>query len=218
MASRTQKRGLYIVIEGHDGTGKTTQANLLREYLESQGRRVISIKEPGGSPVCEAIRGVLLDGTLPRSAMTNTLLFTANRHELWVNVIEPTINQGIDVISTRNYWSTLAFQGYGEGMDLPIISAIASTFTNSQYMHPDVGIILTYDDLAKRKQRISQRGELKKPDTFESRPPEFQKRVEDGYREIAKTYGIPTIDASQSPESIQREVLQLIRDQKLIDL
>ena len=64
-------RGKYIVIEGGDGTGKTTQADILQEYLESQGKKVINLKEPGGSPVAEAIRSVIVDGTLPRTPMTN---------------------------------------------------------------------------------------------------------------------------------------------------
>lgn len=81
--------GKYIVIEGQDGTGKTTQADYYRPALEKRGIKVIHIKEPGGSPVAEAIRGVILNGSLPRTSMTNALLFTANRHELWHAVIRP---------------------------------------------------------------------------------------------------------------------------------
>ena len=69
-------RGKYIVIEGGDGTGKTTQADILQKYLETQGRTVLHLKEPGGSPIGEAIRSVLLNGTLDRQPITNILLFT----------------------------------------------------------------------------------------------------------------------------------------------
>jgi dTMP kinase len=140
-------RGKYIVIEGGDGTGKTTQADILQKHLESQGKKVIHLKEPGGSPVSEAIRSVLLDGTLERTPMTNILLFTANRHELWHSTIKPALEQGTWVISTRNYWSTLAYQGYGEGMSAAIITAITATFTDKQYMNPDCAVMLTLDDI-----------------------------------------------------------------------
>lgn len=202
--------GKYIVIEGGDGTGKTTQADILQEYLESQGKKVINLKEPGGSPVAEAIRSVLLDGTLERTPMTNILLFTANRHELWHSTIKPALEQGTWVISTRNYWSTLAYQGYGEGMNASIINAITATFTDKDYMNPDHGIMLTLDDINTSKERIKERGAQEKPDTFESRDLEFQQRVLSGYSNIAKTYNLPTISAAQSIEKVASDIKQLL--------
>lgn len=199
-------QGKYIVIEGQDGTGKTTQADLLQEYLEARGITVIHIKEPGGSPVSEATRKVILDSSLPRTSMTNALLFTANRHELWHAVIEPALDAGIWVICTRNYWSTLAYQGYGEGMDLSVISAIAETFTSKDYMQPDYGIILAFDNIAERQKRIAERGQLATPDTFESKESDFQTRVQNAYHSIAKQLAVPVIDASQSIESIQTAI------------
>lgn len=198
--------GKYIVIEGQDGTGKTTQADLLQEHLESKGISVIHIKEPGGSPVAEAIRSVILDGSLPRTPMTNALLFTANRHELWNSVINPALVAGTWVICTRNYWSTLAYQGYGEGMDTAVISAITSAFTSSKYMHPDHAFILAFDDVAGRQQRIAERGQTTTPDTFESKQTDFQVRVQDAYRTIAKDLSIPLLDASQDIPTIQEEI------------
>lgn len=203
-------RGKYIVIEGGDGTGKTTQADILQEYLESQGKTVINLKEPGGSPVSEAIRSVLLDGTLERTPMTNILLFTANRHELWHSTIKPALEQGTWVISTRNYWSTLAYQGYGEGMSASIITAITATFTDKDYMNPDHAIMLTLDDINTSKERIKERGAQEKPDTFESRDLEFQQRVLSGYSHIAKTYNLPTISAAQSIEKVASDIKQLL--------
>lgn len=203
-------RGKYIVIEGGDGTGKTTQADILQAYLESKGVNVIHLKEPGGTPVAEAIRSVIVDGTLDRTPMTNILLFTANRHELWHARIKPELEKGTWVICTRNYWSTLAYQGYGEGMSESVITAITATFTEQAYMNPDYGIILSLDDIAVSKGRISERGALDKPDTFESRDDDFQQRIHNGYLAIAQTYHLPVISASQSIENVAKHIRDMI--------
>lgn len=204
------QRGKYIVIEGGDGTGKTTQADLLHQYLQTEGIAAIHVKEPGGSPVAEAIREVILNGTLERTPMTNILLFTANRHELWHSVINPALEKGTWVICTRNYWSTLAYQGYGEGMDMGVITAITSTFTSKQYMHPDASIMLLFNDQAERKRRIAERGKLANPDTFESKQADFQEKVDEGYAAIAVQYSIPAVDAGQSIDAIQAQIRGVI--------
>lgn len=203
-------RGKYIVIEGGDGTGKTTQADLLQKHLESQGLSVVHLKEPGGSPIAEAIRSVILDGTLPRTPMTNILLFTANRHELWHDKIKPALDAGTWVIATRNYWSTLVYQGIGEGMDQSVIDAITATFTDPQYMNPDYGIILSIDDVSVSKGRVAERGPLEKPDPFEIRGLDFHEKIREGYLQIAKSYHLPVISASQSIDNIADEIKQTI--------
>lgn len=203
-------RGKYIVIEGPDGTGKTTQAELLSKWLKQNNIRTIHIKEPGGSPMGEAIRGVLLDGTLDRTPMTNALLFTANRHELWHSVIAPALKKGTWVVTTRNYWSTLALQGYGEGMDVSVINAITDAFTSPQYMNPDYALILHFNDYAEQKRRIALRGVIEKPDTFESKDADYQNRVNNGYLKIAQQHSIPVIDAGGTIEAIHQEILSVV--------
>ncbi len=198
--------GKYVVIEGPDGTGKSTQADLLAQYLTEQGIASIHVKEPGGTPIGEELRKVILNSTLERSPMTNLLLFTAIRHELWFNKIVPALQAGTWVICTRNYWSSIAFQGYGEGMDVSSITAITSTFTDQHYMNPDIGIILTFDNEAERRRRIAERGELKNPDTFESKEDDFQTRVNNAYRTIAEDFEIPVVDASGTIDDIQLKI------------
>lgn len=203
-------RGKYIVIEGGDGTGKTTQADLLQKHLESQGLNVIHLKELGGSPIAEAIRSVILDGTLPRTPMTNILLFTANRHELWHDKIKPALDAETWVIATRNYWSTLVYQGVGEGMDQSAIGAITATFTDPQYMNPDYGIILSIDDVSVSKSRVAERGPLEKPDPFEIRGLDFHEKIRAGYLQIAEAYHLPVISASQPIDNVADQIMQII--------
>lgn len=202
-------RGKYVVIEGPNGTGKTTQADLLIDYLAKKGIKAHHIKEPGGSPIGEAVRSVLLDDTLDRTAMTNALLFTANRHELWHAVINPALERGDWVIGVRNYWSSLAIQGYGQGMDVSVIQAITATFTHPDYVTPEIGIIMNFNNEKERVARILKRNSSE-PDRFELEKSDFQLRVNRGYENIAKDRGVPVVDAGMTIKQIQAEIRQII--------
>lgn len=217
------KQGQYIVIEGNDGTGKTTQLELLAKYLRSLGRRVEVIEEPGSddpaksTPVANYLRQLIKDSQLERSAEINLALFSAARRELWQHKISPALDSGATVLSSRNFISTLAYQGYGEGLDVAHIRQVTELFTSERYMSPDYTIILALDDEAERIRRISQRGELECPDTFESRDGAFQCRVNSGYRKIARRYHFPVIDCLASDgrrktiDEVQAEIKQIVR-------
>lgn len=201
--------GKYIVIEGNDGTGKSTQVELLRTRLKNDGIQTIEIHEPGGTAVADAIRQVIKNGSLERSAKTNLLLFTASRQEIWQHA-EAHLAKGTWVIAARNYFSTLAYQGYGEGLDRELILSVTQQFTSDRYMTPDLAVILTLEDEDERKRRIGQRGDLDNPDTFESKDSSFQQRVSDGYLHIAKDRSLPVISALQTPQQISDEIYALI--------
>ena len=182
----------YIVIEGNDGTGKSTQAELLADYCRQQSREVIVIEEPGSddsdktTPVANYLRSLIKDGALVRDPEINLALFSAARRELWQQKIEPALKRGAVVISARNYVSTLAYQGYGEGIDAKHIMKITRLFTSKRYMRPDCIIILALDNENERRKRITKRGQVvDTSDTFESRGSNFQKRVDAAYRTIA---------------------------------
>lgn len=204
------KLGKYIVFEGPDGVGKTTQANELEAYFKSIGSKVLQVNEPGGMPIGNAIRAILLDKSLDREPITNLLLFTANRHELWFKIIKPALEKGINVISSRNYWSSIAYQGYGEGMDTAFIRSITAMHTEEDYMSPNYGIILDFKNEAERQRRLEARGET---DLFESKPSKFQSNVKKGYAEIAKHHNIKVVDATGSIEAVHQRILNLIEDQ-----
>jgi dTMP kinase len=202
-------RGKYIVIEGHDGTGKSTQVGLIREKLTAKGINSIEFHEPQGSPIADEIRTVIKNGALERDGKTNLLLFTAARHEIWKYAQEE-LAKDTWVIAARNYFSTLAYQGYGEGLELELITSTTAQFTDELYMQPDLAVILMLEDQKERVKRISQRGALSTPDTFESRSEQFQSAVSMGYLDIAKEYRLPIISASQPKEAIAQQIFELI--------
>lgn len=200
-------QGKYIVIEGSDGTGKSTQVTLLRERLKERGIDSIEFHEPGGLPITDSIREIILNGSLERQPETNLLLFTAARCELW-HTARQQLKKGVWVIASRNYFSTLAYQGYGEGLDRQLITKTTRQFTDDLYMQPDVAVILTLEDEAEREARIGKRGELQTPDTFESKDESFQKTVHNSYKQLAEEYDLPLIAASRSRQEIADDIFR----------
>lgn len=205
--------GKYIVIEGHDGTGKSTQVEKISQLLHERGIDSVEFHEPAGVPIADAIRTIIKDGSLERDGETNLLLFTASRHEIWRRAAQE-LKMGTWVITARNYYSTLAYQGYGEGLSTQLIEDTTRTFTTKQYANPDLAVILSLDNESREK-RISERGEVEKPDTFESRSLDFQTRVHDGYLEIAKNHNLQVIDASRSIDDVTQDIWREV--EKLID-
>jgi dTMP kinase len=201
--------GKYIVIEGNDGTGKSTQVGLMREKLKAHGIDSIEFHEPEGTPIATAIRTVIKNGDLERDGTTNLLLFSAARHDIWFNYALPAMKLGKWVVASRNYYSTLAYQGYGEGLDLELIGTTTRIATDDQYLRPDVAVILSLDD-TERQKRIGGRGELDNPDTFESKGDGFQQRVNQGYLEIAASHNIPIVPANGSVEEVSDAIWPFI--------
>lgn len=198
---------MYIVIEGQDGTGKSTQARLLKEYYEKQGKEVVVMDEPDGDlPQAHDIHDLIVirGKDYNMEPMTNVLLFTAARYELWRKIAEPALKNGGVVISARNWWSTLAYQGYGEGVSRSKIIKLTHEALPDRYVNPDKGFVLTVSDEVRLK-RQDNRG--KKKETFESKPDEFQQKVNHAYPKIAREFGLKIIDASGTIE----EVFDLIK-------
>jgi len=193
---------MYIVIEGQDGTGKSTQARLLQEYYEKQGKEVVVMDEPDGDlPQAHDIHDLILikGKEYHLEPMTNVLLFTAARAELWKKIAEPVLKRSGVVISARNYWSTLAYQGYGEGVSRSKIIKITHEALPEKYCNPDKSFILTVSD----KVRLARQGVRgKATETFEAKPNDFQQKVNAAYPKIAKDFNIPIIDASGTIEEV----------------
>ena len=191
---------MYIVIEGQDGTGKSTQARLLKEYYEKQGKEVVVMDEPDGDlPQAHDLHDMILTRGYKLEPTTNVLLFTAARSELWRKIAEPVLKRGGIVISARNYWSTLAYQGYGEGVSRSKIIKITRESLPERYYKPDKSFILVVSDKV-RLERQNTRG--KATETFEAKPDSFQQKVNAAYPKIAKDFNIDIIDASGTIEEV----------------
>lgn len=201
-------RGTYIVIEGQDGTGKSTQVRLLAEYFEQRGREVAVLEEPDGDlPQAHDLHDMILCRGYNLEPLTNVLLFTAARVELWRKIAEPVLTRGGVVLSARNWWSTLAYQGYGEGISRAKIIRLTRAMLPQRYVEPDVGVILTVSDKV-RLARQTERG--KAAETFERRAAEFQQRVNAAYPKIAKEFGLKMVDAGGSIEEVFETIRRLI--------
>ncbi|MBR2658367.1 dTMP kinase [Candidatus Saccharibacteria bacterium] len=196
---------MYIVIEGQDGTGKSTQARLLEEYCKAAGKEVVVMDEPDGDlPQAHDLHDMILTRGYDFEPISNVILFTAARVELWKKIAEPVLARGGIVISARNWWSTLAYQGYGEGVSRNKIIKLTKELLPEHYVHPDRGYILTVSDKVRLER---QKGRGKATETFEAKPDEFQQKVNAAYPHIAKEFDVKIIDASGTIE----EVFELIK-------
>ena len=201
---------MYIVIEVKDATGKSTQVEMLAEYLRKKGKEVVTMHEPDGElESAHELRRIIKDKTYNLEPMTHVLLFTAARQELWRKLAEPVLKRGGYVISARNWWSTLAYQGYGQGISRSRIIRITKEAMPEHYVKPDKAAILTLDDDIRLK-RQSARDDNSARDTFESKPSEFQHKVDNAYLKIAKDFNIPTIDATPSIDDVYKQLIKLL--------
>ena len=191
---------MYIVIEGQDGTGKSTQARLLKEYFEKKGEEVIVMDEPDGDlPQAHDLHDMILTRGYDLEPLTNVLLFTAARNELWKKIAEPVLKRGGIVISARNYWSTLAYQGYGQGVSKNKIIRLTKGLLPEKYVFPDFGFILTVSDKVRLER---QKGRGKATETFEKMNDDFQQKVNAAYPKIAKDFNLIKIDASGTIDEV----------------
>lgn len=198
------KRGFYVVGEGNDGTGKSTQIDLLGKYLEKEfDLEVLVISEPGGTPIADELRQIIKNGSLERSAITDLLMFTACRYEAWREQALLVLNRGGVVLSSRNYLSSIVYQGFAAGLGMDYVQQITAAFMDRRYMEPDLTVIFSLDNVV-RKTRLNQRGAAKNPDTFESRGDDFQDKLNQGYAELAKRDEFFEIDASRTIEQVQK--------------
>ena len=200
---------MYIVIEGQDGTGKSTQARLLEEYYKGLGKEVVVMDEPDGDlPQAHDLHDMILTRGYDFEPISNVILFTAARVELWKKIAEPVLARGGVVISARNWWSTLAYQGYGEGVSRSKIIRITKELLPERYVNPDQSFILTVSDTVRLER---QKGRGKAVETFEAKPDEFQQKVNAAYPHIAKDFGVKILDASGTIEEVFQDIKSILQ-------
>jgi dTMP kinase len=201
-------RGYFITFEGGEGTGKSTQCQLLAEYLRLKGKEVVLTREPGGTDGAELIRALLVSGDINRwSGVTEALLLNAARVDHWEKVISPALNRNAWVICDRFADSTIAYQGYGRGLKIDFLQEIHNSVLPG--IHPDLTLVFDLDPEIGIARALARRtSEVR----FEKMDLEFHRRMRDGYLEIAKTNPkrCRIIDAHQCIEEIHLEIKRLL--------
>lgn len=195
------EKGLFITFEGADGCGKTTQMQLLAQHLSEKGYDIVLTREPGGKGLGEKIREILLNYDGEVSDQCESFLFLADRAQNIDTIVNPAIASGKIVLCDRHTDSTVAYQGYGRGLDLERINMLNNIATNGR--KPDLTFVFDIDTETSMK-RIG-----KEKDRMESAGVDFHNRVREGYLQIAhqEPERIVVIDASKSIEEIHEKVL-----------
>lgn len=200
--------GLFISFEGIDGCGKSTQADLLRSYLESKGEQVELLREPGGTALSEQIREILLNPNNDKmDPSTELILLSASRAQLTREIIIPALERGNVVICDRYADSTLAYQGYGRGINLEWLEKLNAFATAG--LKPDITLLvdLPVDEALNRMQS-------KSFDRIEMEGIEFLEKVRSGYLELtdrfSKRYFM--IDGMETIEEMSKKIINKIEE------
>ena len=195
---------VFVTFEGVDGSGKTTQAERLAESLRAEGREVVATREPGGTPLGEEVRRLLLEG-VEMSPWAEAALFAAARAELVDRVIAPAIDSGRDVVCDRYVDSSLAYQGIARGLGVDAVlelnmHAIQGRMPNRTFL------VLVDPEVA------AQRGKL--TDRIEREGSDFHRKVDEAYRALATMFPdrITTVDGNRPPDEIADEIRGRLRE------
>lgn len=197
-------KGLFVTFEGTDGCGKTTQIELLKTYLENKGHTVLLTREPGAKGLGTKLREILLNYEGEVSPNCESFLFLADRAQHIDTIIKPAIERGEIVLCDRHTDSTVAYQGYGRGLDLNQINMLNTIATSG--FKPDITFVFDID-IETAQKRVG-----KTKDRMESAGVEFFKKVRQGYLDIAKSEPerVKVLDATQTIEDISNQVKKYI--------
>ena len=206
------KKGLFITVEGGDGSGKSTQLANMKEYMASRGIEAVFTREPGGTGIGEQIREIILStGNLAMCDMTEVLLYAAARAQLVREVIRPQLAAGKTIVCDRYLDSSLAYQGWGRGLGRETVEAI-NRFAVEDVI-PDLTVFL---DIAPQeaRSRMAKRGEG--PDRLESAGNAFHDRVYEGYLAILRAEEergrsrIVRLDATRDAETVKQDLFAVL--------
>lgn len=208
-------RGRFITFEGGEGAGKSTQIRRLAASLEAAGFEVCLTREPGGSPGAEQIRELLVTGETGRwDAVTELLLLYAARRDHVQRLIEPALARGCWVLCDRFADSTMAYQGYGHGLELGKIRELHRIVLGE--MKPDLTLVLDLPPEAglARTRADGDAARRGGEDRFERMELAFHERMRDGFHAIAaaEPERVALVDAAQDPEAVRKAVADIVRD------
>jgi len=206
-------RGVFVVLEGGEGVGKTTQWARLADTLRAVGHDVVAVREPGGTPAGDAIRTLLLDPASQLAAESEALLFAASRAQLVRDVIEPALHRGAVVLVDRFLLSTYAYQGAGRGLAMPSLQAVNHFATGG--LAPDLTLLLSLP-LAEAQARMHARGAA---DRMEREHLSFHERVREAFdraltpewQAVHPEIGpVVAVAADQSPDAVTVRCLEAL--------
>ncbi len=203
-------RGMFITFEGIEGCGKSTQVDLLRKHLTALGHEVLVTREPGGCPIGEKVRDILLDpGNSGMTALTELLLYEASRAQHVADVIRPALEAGVTVISDRFYDASTAYQGHARGLGADKVIELNLVATGG--LKPDLTIVL---DLPASEGLRRLGRDL---DRIESEAIDFHEKVRNGYIELARKDPdrVKVVDSSGTIEETASEVVKIIVEDSL---
>ena len=196
--------GVFIVLEGGDASGKSTQARLLADRLRSRDRDVVETFEPGATSAGGEIRALLLDGDAPIDPTTEALLLAADRAQEVADVIRPALARGADVVSDRFVPSSLAYQGVGRGLGVEEVEKLNRWATGD--LEPDVIVVLDVDDEVATSRRDAP------GDRLERAGAEFHATVREAYRTLGADRGWVVLDGSDDAEVVSERVWEAVRE------
>lgn len=214
MLERTgERRGVFITFEGIEGSGKTTQLRALGAFLEQRGIAVRMTREPGGTPVGEAVREILLrPQSLKIFGLTELFLYSASRHQHVRHVLKPALECGQVLLCDRYLDATLAYQGYGRGLDLQLVTQVNRWA--SEGLSPDLTILLDCPvevGLRRSMHRLQEEGKPHES-RFELESAAFHERVRKGYLEIARKepQRFRVLSGEEPPHIVQRRIRDIV--------
>ncbi|GAF69914.1 unnamed protein product [marine sediment metagenome] len=198
------KKGFFIVLEGPDRCGKSTQARLLAKWLRKKGLETVHTREPGGTPFAEAIRKILLDPRNRVLPLSEILLYEAARAQHTFELIVPNLKRGKVVLSERYTMATTAYQGYGRGLALKAVNALNKIATGG--LKPRLTLVL---DMPDREFHI--RGEKIRSDRLEQESSGFRLKVRRAYRRLARSSrNVFPVDASKSVDKVHKAMTKIV--------
>ncbi len=198
------KRGIFIVLEGPDKSGKSTQAALLARHLQRQKIPFLHTREPGGTKLAEAIRRALLDPRQAVDPLAELFLYEASRAQHTREKIVPTLKKGCWVLCERYSLATLAYQGYARRLPLPTIRTLDRIATGG--LKPDLTIILDIPE-----SEFSSRDTKRKLDRLELESEHFRQRVREGYRRLARSEkGCALINGRLPLRKVHAQIVRLV--------